>query len=77
MITQSPLAFKVLCSACYGTEIWQLNRIVRTLTIAGELLSENESDIEFIAQRFVAHSKQMLCSGCGKSGLITVFRIGQ
>ena len=77
MIKQSALVFKVLCSACYGEEIWQLNRITRTLKAADELPPGSESDIEFIAEKFIAHSKQMLCAGCGKTGLITVFRVTQ
>jgi hypothetical protein len=77
MTTQSPLAFKVLCSACYGTAVWQLNRIGRTLTAAGELPPGSETDIEFVAEQFIAHCKQMSCVGCGKTGLITVFRVPQ
>ena len=71
------LTFKVLCSACYGEEIWRLNRIVRTLTAAGELTPADEANIEYIAEQFIAYSKHMVCVGCGKTGLITVFRVEQ
>ena len=77
MYTPPTLAFKVLCSACYGEEIWQLKRITRTLTAADKLPPGNESNIEFIAERFIEHSKHMVCVGCGKTGLITVFRVAQ
>jgi len=77
MAIRSALVFKVLCSACYGEEIWQLNRITRTLTAADKLPPGSESDIEFVAEQFIAHSKQMICAGCGKTGLITVFRVAQ
>ena len=75
MITPPSLVFKVHCSACYGEELWRLNRIIRTLTAAGELTPEDESDIEFVAERFIAYSKRMVCVGCGKTGLISVFRV--
>ena len=77
MPTPPSLVFKVLCSACYGGEIWRLNRISRTLTAAGKLPPGYESDIEFIAEQFIEHSKHMICAGCGKEGLITVFRVAQ
>jgi hypothetical protein len=73
--TQSPLSFRVWCSACYGVEIWRLERIVHVLNVAGKLSSPNESDIELVAEQFIAYSKHILCPGCGKTGTVTVNRV--
>ena len=75
MITSPHLSFTVRCSACYGAEVWQFERITRTLVTAGILPSAFEPDIEAIAELFIAHSKQLYCPGCNKTGLITVHRI--
>jgi hypothetical protein len=75
MLTQPSLSFRVWCSACYGAEIWRLERIVRVLTVAGKLPPSSESDIELIAELFSAHSKNISCPGCAKIGTISVCRI--
>jgi len=75
MTEQSPLAFNVQCTACYGTEVWKLGRITRLLKTAGKLPPEFESDIEFIAEQFTAHCKELVCPGCEKKGVLTVQRI--
>jgi len=75
MSEQSLLSFKVWCSACYGTEIWRLGRITRLLTAAGILPPSSESDIEWIAEQFTVHCKEITCPDCGKKGTLTVRRI--
>jgi len=74
MQEHSPLAFNVRCTVCYGTEVWKLGRITRLLTAAGELPPEFASDIEFIAEQFTAHCKQLVCPGCNKTGVLTAQR---
>jgi len=82
MIKESPLSFQVYCSACYGTEIWHLERITRLLIAAKVLLPPTddppplpEPDIELIAELFIAHCKKIPCTGCAKKGMLTVQRI--
>jgi len=71
----SPLSFKVMCTACYGTEIWTLGRITRLLTDLGKLPPEFKSDTEFIAKQFIAHRGRIHCAGCNKVGVLNVQRI--
>jgi len=75
MSEQLPLSFRVQCTACYGTEVWHFGRILRSLIAAGIPLSPDESDIEFVAEQFVAYSKQICCPACEKIGMIAVHRI--
>lgn len=79
MLTRSPLSFKVQCTACYGIEIWKLERIVRVLSeipAAGVPVKlPPDFDIEHIAEQFIAHSKRISCPGCGKTGTLDVYRI--
>jgi len=75
MFEHSSLSFQVWCSACYGTEIWQLERIARSLTAAGLLPPSSEPDIEWIAELFTAHCKVITCTGCAKRGTLTVRRV--
>jgi len=56
-------------------EIWTLGRISRLLTAIGSLPPERTSDIEFIAEQFIARHKHIPCSGCGKKGVLKVLRI--
>jgi hypothetical protein len=74
MQKQSPLSFRVQCSACFGAEVWRFERIARLLKEVGKM-PPSESEIELIAREFIAHSKNILCPGCGKTGFITVQRI--
>jgi hypothetical protein len=76
MLKSSPLSFRVQCSACYGIEVWRLERITRVLNEAGKLPPPpHESEIELIAQEFILYSKKLHCPGCGKVGAITVQRV--
>ena len=75
MPSPSPLVFRVTCRACYGTEVWRHDRIVRTLTDAGILPPSTETDVEQLAKLFVANSEQLTCSGCGKKHVLLVQRI--
>ena len=74
---QSVLTFRVACKACYGEETWTLGRIARLLTEAEQLPSASVTDIEFIAEQFIAFHKHILCPGCGLTGVLTVQRIMQ
>ena len=77
--TKSPLSFKVECKACYGMEIWSLGRIAGILTANGQLppthYTDVETDVEFVAEQFIAHHKKIYCPGCNKLGVLTVRRI--
>ena len=75
MTKQFPLAFRVRCRACYGTETWHHARIVRTLTETGVLSPATESDEERLAKLFAAHSEQIACAGCGKTGTLLAERL--
>jgi len=75
MLERLPLAFNVQCTACYGAEVWKLGRITRLLTAAGKLPPGFESNIEFIAEQFMAHCKQIVCPSCEKKGVLTAQRI--
>jgi len=72
---QPPLSFRVECSACHGMEIWTLGRIARLLTAAGQLPAASTSDVELIAEQFIAYHKHILCPACNKTGVLTVRRV--
>ena len=77
------LFFNVQCAACYGSETWRLERIIRTLNELAahgapvNLPSSSESDVEIVAEQFIAHHKQIVCPGCGRKGMLAVKRIVQ
>ena len=75
MSTRPPLAFRVNCRACFGTEVWRRERIVRTLTAAGVLAAATVADDERLAQLFIANSEKLTCVGCGKAEVLIVQRI--
>jgi len=78
MTKQSPLLFRVQCTACSGTEEWKLERIVRLLTLAGKMPpSLSKTDVEQIAELFIAHRGLILCPACGKTGVLSVQRLYQ
>ena len=72
---QSPLSFRVECTGCHGMETWTLGRISRLLTTAGRLPLTSASDIEFIAEQFIAYHKHIACPGCNKTNVLIVRRI--
>ena len=72
---QSPLSFKVRCTACYGMEIWTLGHISRLLIDAGKLPPSSTTDIEFIAEQFIAYQKHILCPDCNRTDVLIVQRI--
>jgi len=74
MTTPPSLTFRVSCTACYGAELWHLERIVHALKDAG-VLSPDETDVKKIAQLFIDHSEQIACSGCGKTNVLLVQRV--
>jgi len=75
MTTNFPLTFRVHCRACYGAEIWHLERIVHTLTNAGVLSPLPETDVERVAELFITHSEQVACATCGKTKVLLVHRV--
>jgi hypothetical protein len=78
MSTTHQLSFRVSCAACYGVEIWKLNRIVRVLSKIPDANMPAELppdfDLDFLAEQFVKFSKQISCPGCGKIGTLQTVR---
>jgi len=71
----SPLSFNIRCTACYGTEVWTLRHISRLLIAAGKLPPTSTTDIELIAEQFIAHHKKILCPHCNRINVLIVQRV--
>jgi len=56
-------------------EIWTLGHISRLLIDAGKLPPSSTTDIEFIAEQFIAYQKHILCPDCNRTDVLIVQRI--